>query len=93
MKPFVLLLMRNVTGNQSPWRRLSLRLEASRLAPKDLLYMVSCAARSSLKLGCGKALFNIDEGSTSGLTENDFILASKINALDVQHLLRRKAAN
>ncbi|KAF5191358.1 Pterin-4-alpha-carbinolamine dehydratase 2 protein [Thalictrum thalictroides] len=31
--------------------------------------------------------------SVSGLTENDFILASKINALDVQHLLRRKATN
>ncbi|KAL5716378.1 4a-hydroxytetrahydrobiopterin dehydratase [Ranunculus cassubicifolius] len=31
--------------------------------------------------------------SVSGLTENDFILASKINALDVQHLLRRKLTN
>ncbi|KAI3896328.1 hypothetical protein MKW92_034459 [Papaver armeniacum] len=28
--------------------------------------------------------------SVSGLTENDFILASKINTLDMQHLLRRK---
>ncbi|KAL5716376.1 4a-hydroxytetrahydrobiopterin dehydratase [Ranunculus cassubicifolius] len=31
--------------------------------------------------------------SVSGLTENDFILASKIDALDVQHLLRRKLTN
>lgn len=27
-----------------------------------------------------------------GLTDNDFILAAKINGLDLQHLLRRKAA-
>ncbi|KAF9621106.1 hypothetical protein IFM89_016540 [Coptis chinensis] len=51
-----------------PRRRLSLRLEASRLAPEGL------------------ALYG-------GLTESDLILASKINALDGQHLLRRKAAN
>ncbi|RZC44946.1 hypothetical protein C5167_037896 [Papaver somniferum] len=28
--------------------------------------------------------------SVSGLTENDFILASKINTLELQHLLRKK---
>ncbi|OAY69579.1 putative pterin-4-alpha-carbinolamine dehydratase [Ananas comosus] len=30
--------------------------------------------------------------SVGGLTENDFILAAKINSLNVEHLLRRKAA-
>eukprot|EP00268_Persea_americana_P043191 TRINITY_DN4335_c1_g1_i11.p1 TRINITY_DN4335_c1_g1~~TRINITY_DN4335_c1_g1_i11.p1 ORF type:complete len:125 (-),score=28.69 TRINITY_DN4335_c1_g1_i11:221-595(-) len=30
--------------------------------------------------------------SVGGLTENDFILAAKINSLDLDHLLRRKAA-
>ncbi|KAJ9690921.1 hypothetical protein PVL29_013192 [Vitis rotundifolia] len=30
--------------------------------------------------------------AVGGLTENDFILAAKINGLDLQHLLRRKAA-
>ncbi|XP_068667290.1 pterin-4-alpha-carbinolamine dehydratase 2, mitochondrial [Aristolochia californica] len=30
--------------------------------------------------------------SVGGLTENDFILAAKINSLDLQHLLRRKPA-
>ncbi|XP_010243693.1 PREDICTED: uncharacterized protein LOC104587686 isoform X3 [Nelumbo nucifera] len=29
--------------------------------------------------------------SVGGLTENDFILASKISALNLQHLLRKKA--
>lgn len=28
-----------------------------------------------------------------GLTENDFILAAKINALDMQTLMRRKATD
>ncbi|XP_077228703.1 transcriptional coactivator/pterin dehydratase isoform X2 [Tasmannia lanceolata] len=28
--------------------------------------------------------------SVGGLTENDFILAAKINSLDLQHLLRKK---
>ncbi|BBH01063.1 Transcriptional coactivator/pterin dehydratase [Prunus dulcis] len=31
--------------------------------------------------------------AVGGLTENDFILAAKINALNMQHLLRRKATN
>ncbi|MQM10682.1 hypothetical protein Taro_043580 [Colocasia esculenta] len=31
--------------------------------------------------------------SVGGLTENDFILAAKINTLHVEHLLRRKAAD
>ena len=29
---------------------------------------------------------------TGGLTENDFILAAKINGLNLHHLLRKKAA-
>ncbi|ONI10903.1 hypothetical protein PRUPE_4G075000 [Prunus persica] len=31
--------------------------------------------------------------AVGGLTENDFILAAKINALNMQHLLRRNATN
>ncbi|PIA28421.1 hypothetical protein AQUCO_07000029v1 [Aquilegia coerulea] len=40
-------------------------------------------------VGWNNVKLDIWTHSVSALTENDFILAAKINALDVQHLLRR----
>lgn len=47
--------------------------------------MLSLLAWQLIKLLCCIA--------TGGLTENDFILAAKINNLNVEHLLRKKAAD
>ncbi|XP_042495656.1 pterin-4-alpha-carbinolamine dehydratase 2, mitochondrial isoform X2 [Macadamia integrifolia] len=43
-------------------------------------------------VGWNNVTIEIWTHSVGGLTENDFILASKISALDLHHLLRRKAA-
>ncbi|XP_043700571.1 pterin-4-alpha-carbinolamine dehydratase 2, mitochondrial isoform X1 [Telopea speciosissima] len=43
-------------------------------------------------VGWNNVTIEIWTHSIGGLTENDFILASKISALDLHHLLRRKAA-
>ncbi|KAJ0971651.1 hypothetical protein J5N97_019610 [Dioscorea zingiberensis] len=42
-------------------------------------------------VGWNNVKIDIWTHSTGGLTENDFILAAKINALNVEHLLRRTA--
>ncbi|KAG1346869.1 putative pterin-4-alpha-carbinolamine dehydratase, chloroplastic [Cocos nucifera] len=43
-------------------------------------------------VGWNNAKIDIWTHSIGGLTENDFILAAKINSIHVEHLLRRKAA-
>ncbi|KAL7242133.1 hypothetical protein ACSBR1_014661 [Camellia fascicularis] len=43
-------------------------------------------------VGWNNVKIDIWTHSVGGLTENDFILAAKINGLDVQHLLSRKPA-
>ncbi|XP_073115322.1 pterin-4-alpha-carbinolamine dehydratase 2, mitochondrial isoform X2 [Elaeis guineensis] len=43
-------------------------------------------------VGWNNVKIDIWTHSVGGLTENDFILAAKINSLHVEHLLRRKAA-
>ncbi|GMH26836.1 hypothetical protein Nepgr_028679 [Nepenthes gracilis] len=43
-------------------------------------------------VGWNNVTIDIWTHAVGGLTENDFILAAKINALDLAHLLRRKAA-
>ncbi|XP_062161075.1 pterin-4-alpha-carbinolamine dehydratase 2, mitochondrial [Alnus glutinosa] len=43
-------------------------------------------------VGWNNVTIEIWTHAVGGLTENDFILAAKINGLDPQHLLRRKAA-
>ncbi|XP_034697924.1 pterin-4-alpha-carbinolamine dehydratase 2, mitochondrial [Vitis riparia] len=43
-------------------------------------------------IGWNNVKIEIWTHAVGGLTENDFILAAKINGLDLQHLLRRKAA-
>ncbi|KAG9448824.1 hypothetical protein H6P81_008789 [Aristolochia fimbriata] len=43
-------------------------------------------------VGWNNVKIDIWTHSAGGLTENDFILAAKINSLDLQHLLRRKPA-
>ncbi|GLT62556.1 hypothetical protein SLA2020_351850 [Shorea laevis] len=43
-------------------------------------------------VGWNNVTIEIWTHAVGGLTENDFILAAKINGLDLQHLLRRKAA-
>uniref|UniRef100_A0A7N0UUD8 4a-hydroxytetrahydrobiopterin dehydratase n=1 Tax=Kalanchoe fedtschenkoi TaxID=63787 RepID=A0A7N0UUD8_KALFE len=42
-------------------------------------------------VGWNNVKIDIWTHAVGGLTENDFILAAKINMLDLQHLLRRKA--
>lgn len=48
-----------------------------------ILVFLECTTWAFIKLICAHA---------GGLTENDFILAAKINKLPLDHLLRRKAA-
>jgi len=55
------------------------------------IYIYIFFLRTSL-LYIGEYSFDIICTCAGGLTENDFILAAKINGLDPQHLLRRKAA-
>nr|XP_016501690.1 PREDICTED: putative pterin-4-alpha-carbinolamine dehydratase isoform X4 [Nicotiana tabacum] len=43
-------------------------------------------------VGWNNVIIDIWTHSVGGLTENDFILAAKINGLDVQHLLSKKTA-
>ncbi|GAB4831572.1 Pterin-4-alpha-carbinolamine dehydratase 2, mitochondrial [Ancistrocladus abbreviatus] len=43
-------------------------------------------------VGWNNLTVEIRTHAVGGLTENDFILAAKINGLDLAHLLRRKAA-
>ncbi|CAM8902364.1 unnamed protein product [Rhodiola kirilowii] len=43
-------------------------------------------------VGWNNVKIDIWTHAVGGLTENDFILAAKINMLDLQHLLRRKVA-
>ncbi|KAH7686037.1 4a-hydroxytetrahydrobiopterin dehydratase protein [Dioscorea alata] len=44
-------------------------------------------------VGWNNVKIDIWTHSVGGLTENDFILAAKINTLSVEHLLRKKAAD
>lgn len=44
-------------------------------------------------VGWNNVTIEIWTHSVGGLTENDFIMASKLNDLDLHHLLRKKMAN
>lgn len=44
-------------------------------------------------VGWNNVTIEIWTHSVGGLTENDFILAAKVNNLDLHHLLRKKASN
>ncbi|KAJ0960242.1 hypothetical protein J5N97_001917 [Dioscorea zingiberensis] len=64
-----------------------------RLSTRSVCRGSSKDMRPMTEESASNLLPKVDGWNMGGLTENDFILAAKINALDMQNLMRRKATD